>query len=356
MVYDPIYDPLITFEENYSRGPGGEYARAPVYKNTGEPAHLLFGTKVYAPFGVAAGPLFNSRFVKAAYDRGYDVAVYKTVRTAEKKCAPFPNIVPLRIKGPLTLDVAQSSGVVMAQEYSEPLAITNSFGVPSQSPDVWQPDMKKAVEMTGQGQLMIGAFQGTNGGAGESAFIKDHAECARLVQETGVRIYEVNTSCPNEGTTNLLCFDTDRMQKIVHAIKDVIGNDPLIVKVAYFQDDTQLRLLLQEIGTYIEGIAAINTIGAKVYKPDGSQALPGEGRLWAGVCGAPIKWAGIDMVARLKNIREEEGYQYRIIGVGGVTTPEDYIEYQNAGADCVLSATGMMWNPYLAESIKRGLK
>ncbi|MEK9161093.1 MAG: diguanylate cyclase, partial [Patescibacteria group bacterium] len=39
-------------------------------------------------------------------------------------------------------------------------------------------------------------------------------------------------------------------------------------------------------------------------------------------------------------------------GVGGVTRPEDYKEYRDAGADVVMSATGAMWNPYLAKEIK----
>jgi len=31
---------------------------------------------------------------------------------------------------------------------------------------------------------------------------------------------------------------------------------------------------------------------------------------------------------------------------------EDYQDYREAGADAVLSATGAMWNPYLAKEIK----
>ena len=37
---------------------------------------------------------------------------------------------------------------------------------------------------------------------------------------------------------------------------------------------------------------------------------------------------------------------------GGVTKTEDYFEYLRAGADSVMSATGAMWNPYLAQEIK----
>ena len=62
------------------------------------------------------------------------------------------------------------------------------------------------------------------------------------------------------------------------------------------------------------------------------------------------------MVRRLKKLREEFGYSYTIIGVGGVMNAEDFFEYREAGADIVMSATGAMWNPYLAKEIKERLR
>ena len=55
---------------------------------------------------------------------------------------------------------------------------------------------------------------------------------------------------------------------------------------------------------------------------------------------------------KLKKIKDENNYKFSITGVGGVTVPEDYFEYEKAGADAVMSATGAMWNPYLAQEIK----
>ena len=57
------------------------------------------------------------------------------------------------------------------------------------------------------------------------------------------------------------------------------------------------------------------------------------------------------MFVPLKDLRKKLKYPYEIIGVGGVMTPLDYTEYRNAGADAVQSATGAMWNPYLAYDI-----
>jgi dihydroorotate dehydrogenase len=88
-----------------------------------------------------------------------------------------------------------------------------------------------------------------------------------------------------------------------------------------------------------------------VVDEDGKQALPGAGRLKSGICGASIKQAGLDMVGRIAQIREELKQDFAIIGVGGVMTPDDYTEYRQRGADVVQSATGAMWNANLAYEI-----
>jgi dihydroorotate dehydrogenase (NAD+) catalytic subunit len=126
--------------------------------------------------------------------------------------------------------------------------------------------------------------------------------------------------------------------------------------MAYYEDQEALKKLLQEVGNIVDGISAINTIGAAVRQENGEQALPGEGRLVSGVCGQAIKWAGLEMTARLKNLREELGMKFAIIGVGGVSNADDFKKYLEAGADAVMSATGAMWNPLLAQEIKNSLK
>jgi len=353
MLHTPSYNPNLPFEKNYAEGPFGEVANLSYVEPATVGAHTFLGQKINFRIGMPAGPILNSRFGQAFFNAGFDVLTYKTVRSSEKKSSPYPNIVPLELKGDITPKEAATEGVRQAEEFAAPLSITNSFGVPSVGPDKWQPDMKRMIEVAHEGQLVIGAFQGTNRGEGEDAFIKDHVATARMVVETGAKVLEVNTSCPNEGTRNLLCYDTKRMQQIAHAIKDEIGNTPLVVKLAYFEDEKQLEELVSAIGEIVDGIAAINTIGGKILKKDGEQALPGEGRLWSGICGAGIGWAGLDMVKRLKALREKKSYSFEIVGVGGMASADDYKEYRAAGADLVMSATGAMWNPYLAQEIKK---
>ena len=322
MLQIPFYDPNKSYEENYDQGPFGAFVDREVFQQTAEPTEDFLGQKVYLPFGIPAGPLVNAKFCKSAFEKGFDICVYKTVRSSTFPCHPFPNILAVKIEGDLTPEKAQNK-LIADNNYSQPLSITNSFGVPSKDPTVWQEDVKKAISSAGPGQVLVLSFMGTvRENQTPQDFVADYALAAKLSAETGAKLLEANLSCPN------------------------IGNEGLV-------SDEDLKKLVEIAGKYAQGIAAINTISAEVVDQEGNQALPGKNRLKSGVCGAAIKWAGRDMVKRLVKIRQEAGVDLKIIGVGGVTKAEDYFEYRNAGADAVMSATGAMWTPFLAKEIKK---
>lgn len=351
-LHTPIYDPHKSFEENFDEGPFGDYADGKVYKNLEEPEYELFGNPLYLPFGTPACPIgMNPTYVQAAFKKGFDIVTYKTVRSCSYPSHELPNILAAHPRGKLTLTQAEQ-GILADEQYQTPLTIANSFGVGSSDPDVWQPQMKKAVQAAGKGQLLIASCQGTQKDGDSKKYSDDFVTVAKLVKETGVKVIETNFSCPNEGTTDLLCFDVKRMKEIVHKVKNEIGDTPYIVKIAYFADKPLLRFLIEEIGGIVQGIAAINTISTKLIDQDGNPAFPGEGRQKSGVSGAAIQWAGLEMVRELKTLCEELDMKYKIFGIGGVGEMKDYDLYQEAGADVVLSAAGAMWNPYLAQEIK----
>jgi dihydroorotate dehydrogenase (NAD+) catalytic subunit len=350
MLTEPFYDPARSYLENFEQGPFSFFAERCVYHDRGEPRYKFLGHEVNLPLGIAAGPLLNGRFVKAALDKGFDLPVYKTVRTRKYASHEWPNVLAVHPKGDLGLDTMPLVG---DEDYSEPLSITNSFGVPSFDPEFWQPDIADAVAHAKRGQVVAASFQGTTSGHGDvQAYIEDFALAARLLKETGVKIIEANLSCPNEGTANLLCFDVDRARRVVERIRDEIGSLGLMVKAAYFRDEERLRTFVREVGPVVDGIVAINTLPAKILDANGGQALPGEGRLSSGVCGRSIRWAGLEMSGRLARLREEMGLNFSIIGVGGLSDANDYHAYRKAGADAAMMATAAMWNPRLAQEIK----
>lgn len=360
-IEQPFYDPKQSYEANYLSGPFGAFSNpsevfSGAFFNNGVPKYEVFGIRVYLPFGIPAGPLLNEHFVTAALDKGFDIPVYKTVRTRPKKSHPFPNVVPVDISGDLTLERA-STPLKTKESYDAPLSITNSFGVPSPDSFAWSEGVATAVAHARPGQMVWVSVEGTRWDPQwtNEQYVEDWVLAARLAKEAGAHVVEANLSCPNEGTTNLLCFDVDKVERIARAIKGEIGETPLVLKVAYFEDDMALRALVSRVGTVVDGIAAVNTISAEVVDSSGKQALPGEGRKRSGVCGDSIRWAGLDMVKRLHALREELGLQFVITGVGGVSSPEHFEQYRAAGADVVMSATGAMWNPYLAQAIKENL-
>ena len=212
-----------------------------------------------------------------------------------------------------------------------------------------------AIEAAGPGQVLVPSFQGSRvEGMSEEEYIADHATTARLVKETGAKLMVMNTSCPNEGHNRLLCHNPLLVGRITEAVKQEIGDIPLMVKLAYIPSDGDLELMVRSTvghGT-VQGFSTINTISAKLVDANGNQALPGAGRDRSGVCGNAIRGAGLDMVARLAAIREKLGLDFKINGVGGVVSPADYQAYRNAGADSVMSATGAMWDAELAHKIK----
>ena len=367
--FAPFYDVNRTYEDNYLQGPFGAFAKvlqedrgpsaaqssAPVQTASGED---FLGFHVNLPFGIPAGPLLNERFTTAAFRMGFDLAVYKTVRSRAWGCNAFPNVLavhPKNADGSLIPGSAElDEGVLADTRYELPISISNSFGVPSRDPDEWQPDMKKAIEAAGSGQLLVPSFQGSRvDGMDQDDYIADHVTTARLVCETGAGLMEMNTSCPNEGHNRLLCHDPHLVGRITEAVKNEIGDRPLVVKLAYIPNDADLEIMVKETAAHgtVQGFSTINTISAKLIDAHGKQALPGAGRDRSGVCGNAIRGAGLDMVGRLHAIREKLGLDFTIVGVGGVVRPEDYRAYREAGANAVMSATGAMWNANLARDI-----
>ncbi len=351
-----FYDPNKTFDENVAEGPFGlddiDLRDASV-----EPTYTFLGFPINFPFGIAAGSLPSSRHTTAAFRLGYDVVVYKTQRSGVFPCNLFPNVLPVQIEGDLTVEKMQRP-LVVAPDYPtdlSKLSITNSFGVPSPDPSVWTADLPEAIAAAGKGQLLIMSVVGTiREGFGPDEYYDDFARAARLAVEAGAQVVEVNLSCPNVASEGVICYSSDAVLEICKRVRAAIGDTPLIIKVGYYSAEQQSLLegIIESVSPYISAISAINTLAATIVDENGEQALPGAGRSRSGVCGAGIRWAGLDMVRRLSDLRASKGYTYEIIGVGGVMTPADFAAYRAAGADVVQAVTAPMWNPRLAADIK----
>ena len=242
--FEPFYDVNRTYDDNYAQGPFGAFAQALAdparvgNQSAASSCESFLGFPVNLPFGIPAGPLLNERFTTAAFRMGFDLAVYKTVRSRAWGCNAFPNVLavhPRSADGLLTPGSPElDEGVLADTRYETPISISNSFGVPSRDPDIWQPDMRRAIAAAGHGQLLVPSFQGSRvEGMSTDDYIADHVTTARLVCETGAGLMAMNTSCPNEGHNRLLCHDPHLVGRITEAVKNEIADRPLIIKLAY---------------------------------------------------------------------------------------------------------------------------
>ncbi len=347
----PIYDIDKTYEENFVNGPffQGEIPRR---KETLPDKWVDFlEHKVMSPLGVPAGPLLNSKWVILAAKLGFDIVTYKTIRSDEQPCQPPPNMIYVETNGPLTKERFQEKlrRRLTAPADMNELAVTNSFGMPSQGATAVMEDITRANSALYPGQVMIVSVVGTHR-QGED-FIKDFCRAAAIAKEAGARLVEANFSCPNVTTgEGSIYTNPDTVGIITAALARELKDIPLIIKAGYFIDfDNMRQVFVAAARAGARAVCGINTIGMEVINENGEPAL-GQGRLKSGICGRPIQTAALEFVRNAKKINEREKLGLAIMGVGGVTLPEDFDLFFAAGADIAMSATGMMWDPYLAMS------
>lgn len=355
-----FYDATKSYEENYDNGPFGLFADPSfVVEIKKKSSSSFFGYAIDLPFGIPAGPLLNSRFMIAAWRAGFCVNTYKTVRSETYPCHPYPNVIPVKSS---TNDIHPQETVIGLPPTNdidvEKEGVTNSFGVPSKPPEVWQRDVREAIDHMPSGRVCILSFMGLKKASmSRDAYIEDFVSAYRLSQETGAPICEVNLSCPNFGSEGLICHDLQMASDVLEALHGAKKNTPLLVKIGYFPSDRQndLEALLDRIHTFADGVVAINTIPAVVLDEHGNQALPGSSvRRVSGICGVAIRWAGLETAERIVAVKQKHGWKdFVVVGVGGVVSPDDYIAYMKRGVDAVQSAVGAMWRPTLADEIQR---
>jgi len=138
--------------------------------------------------------------------------------------------------------------------------------------------------------------------------------------------YELNFSCPNV-SGKMIATDPGLTQKTVKAAKKETGKPILAKLTPNVQDISEIAKAAEKGGA--DAITAINTLGPgmvidlKTRKPILSNKK-------GGLSGPPIKPIAVRCVYDIFS-----SVKIPIIGVGGVSTPEDAIEMILAGATCV---------------------
>jgi dihydroorotate dehydrogenase (NAD+) catalytic subunit len=345
---NPTYDIKKSYEWNYRNGPlfKGPY---PPRRKIRRPVKLL-DFELNSPLGIAAGPLLNSNWIRVYSKLGFDILSYKTVRTQKRPSNPKPNCVFVDTRGPLTEDrMAETLRATSQPPMSiRAISITNSFGVPSRNPVIWQEDVQRAKRYLDKGQVLVVSTMGSSEYHPDApSLIRDFAHSAALAREAGADIVELDLSCPNSSAVEgMVYLDPVLSGAISRAAKSELLNVPLFIKLGNFWKRDQFEAVIKGNAEHVNGVVGINTVKMTVLNADGKPAIPG--RPQSGVCGTGIKPSALQFAHWLYEAREKNRYDFVIIGVGGIMTPEDIHEFLTTGLDAVEVATAAMWDPYLA--------
>jgi len=352
-MHTPLYDIDKTYLENAEKGPFFK-GTIPSRKWPDKKEWIDFlGFPLASRIGVPAGPLLNSRWIGLASELGYDLLFYKTIRSRAHPGHPLPNIIFLnepKQLSPTSLPPTLTKSVTVP-DYNV-LAITNSFGMPSRDPHYLLNDIPLANSLVKKGQVVVVSIVGSGTGP---HFLQDFVQASSLAKDCGAHIIEANFSCPNvTGSEGSLYEDPQAVFDISSAIIKAIRPIPLILKFGLFPSlSTMRKTFIEAARAGVQAVAGINTISMKVTDVNGNPAL-GPGRLTSGVCGAPIRDAALDFVRDSRSIIDKEKLDLTLLGCGGILLPEHFTAFLEAGADFALTATGMMWDPYLAMKYHTG--
>ena len=343
------YDIARTWRENLSATlPAVDSAPAPV---RGE--WLWCGLPVDSPLGVSAGPLLNSRWLLYYAELGFDVLVYKTVRSVARQCYDLPNLVPVSSSQLKNAEQTLSASSTMNGTWAV------SFGMPSQPPDIWQNDIAVARRGLRSGQLLVVSVVGTQDesitdpNASLDQLADDFAECARRAVDHGAHGIEANFSCPNVATADGQLFQQPKSaQQVAERIRDAIGTTPLVLKIGRMNRLEAAEEFVTAVGSYVDGLAMTNSISARVVDADGGLLFDGARR---GICGDATRTASIAQVSLFRNAITNCGVSMDLVGVGGISAASHVRDYLDAGASSVALATAAMVDPEVGIKIRREL-
>ncbi len=169
---------------------------------------------------------------------------------------------------------------------------------------------------------------------------------AELDSVPGIAGIELNISCPN--IAHGLDFGTEpaAAARCVAAVRERTAL-PLIVKLSpNVTDLSEVARALEREGADV--ISGVNTyLGLKVDLDRLRPVLPGAGT--AGLSGPAIKPLALAAIARIR-----QSVQIPLIGIGGIATASDALEFMVMGADAVQVGTANFYSPGAGREVVEG--
>jgi dihydroorotate dehydrogenase (NAD+) catalytic subunit len=169
-----------------------------------------------------------------------------------------------------------------------------------------------------------------------------------LNQGDGIAAYELNVSCPNTSHGGIqFGSDPHLLDEVVRTVKRASAH-PLIVKLS--PNVTSIALMAhvaEEAGA--DAISLVNTFLAMAI--DAETRKPRIANVTGGLSGPAIKPIALRMVYDAAH-----AVKIPVIGMGGIATPADVVEFMLAGASAVQVGTASYFDPVATETLVEELR
>ena len=179
--------------------------------------------------------------------------------------------------------------------------------------------------------------------------LEDYVRCIETLNEgEGISAYELNISCPNVKHGGIAFGSDPRLTEEVVAAAKRAARYPLIVKLSPNVADISVFARAAENGG-ADALSLINTLIAMAI--DIESRTPRIANVTAGLSGPCIKPVALRMV-----FQAARAVKIPVVGIGGISTAQDALEFIIAGASAVEVGTANFSNPGASLRIVEGIR
>lgn len=216
----------------------------------------------------------------------------------------------------------------------------NSLGLPNRGAEYYRQNLPEMVRVAHDaGKPLIVSVAGFTP--------EEYADLCEIAFLAWVDLIEVNLGCPNVWANGqqkrIVSFAPEMVGEILSKIQGKVGPHASVgIKVSPFSDPWALREIAAIVAKspLVKFVTTTNTFpNAWAFNPDSRINEPTITVGFAGFAGPAMKAIGLGQV---KQWREALPKEIRVIGVGGVASCQDVLDYRKAGADAVQVATAFL--------------
>ncbi len=176
---------------------------------------------------------------------------------------------------------------------------------------------------------------------------EDYVDAVEQLADTNADLLEINISCPNVKEGGIAFGQNPKMAEEITAAVKKVAKQPVIMKLSpNVTDITEMARAVEAGGA--DAVSLINTLtGMKIDVERRTFAVANK---TGGLSGPAIKPVAVRMVYQVAN-----AIKLPIIGMGGIRTAEDALEFLMVGASAVAVGTANFVNPYTTIEVIDGI-